>query len=104
MPKCVFSALVLSMVLPSIAAAQSAQSISGDLTRLAYVSPQRARDRESAVAGLPNSNLNVLAHGWPVARIRACLDVNDVQTGRGIGERQLSREAVAAACALQLGR
>ena len=42
MPKCVFSALVLSMLLPSIAAAQSAQSIGGDLTRLAYVSPQRA--------------------------------------------------------------
>lgn len=42
MPKCVFSALVLSMVLPSIAVAQSAQSIGDDPTRLAYVSPQRA--------------------------------------------------------------
>ena len=42
MPKYVFSALVLSIVLPSIAVAQSAQSIGDDLTRLAYVSPQRA--------------------------------------------------------------
>ena len=42
MSKCVFGALVLVMVLPSMAAAQVAQSISSDLTRLAYVSPQRA--------------------------------------------------------------
>jgi Skp family chaperone for outer membrane proteins len=42
MPKCAFSALVLSMVLPSIAVAQSVQSVAGDPVRLAYVSPQRA--------------------------------------------------------------
>ena len=42
MPKCALSALVLLMVLPSMATAQVAQSVSSDLTRLAYVSPQRA--------------------------------------------------------------
>ncbi|HEY1304776.1 MAG TPA: OmpH family outer membrane protein [Vicinamibacterales bacterium] len=42
MPKYAFSALVLSLVLPSIAAAQSAQSLNVDAIRLAYVSPQRA--------------------------------------------------------------
>jgi Skp family chaperone for outer membrane proteins len=42
MPKCAFSALVLSIVLPSIAVAQSVQSLAGEPMRLAYVSPQRA--------------------------------------------------------------
>jgi Skp family chaperone for outer membrane proteins len=42
MRTCVFCALVLSIVLPSIAAAQSAQSIGADGIQLAYVSPQRA--------------------------------------------------------------
>ena len=42
MPKCAFHALMLSIALPSIALAQSAQSIGADATRLAYVSPQRA--------------------------------------------------------------
>jgi Skp family chaperone for outer membrane proteins len=42
MPKCAVSALVLSIMLPSIAVAQSVQSIAGDPMRLAYVSPQRA--------------------------------------------------------------
>ena len=42
MPKLAVSALVLSLVLPSIAAAQSAQSLNVDAIRLAYVSPQRA--------------------------------------------------------------
>jgi len=42
MPKYAFSALVLSLVLPSIAAAQSALSLNADAIRLAYVSPQRA--------------------------------------------------------------
>ena len=42
MPKYVFSALLLSMVLPSIAAAQLSQSANSDSIRLAFVSPQRA--------------------------------------------------------------
>ena len=42
MPKLAASALVLSLVLPSIAAAQSSQSLNADAIRLAYVSPQRA--------------------------------------------------------------
>jgi Skp family chaperone for outer membrane proteins len=42
MPKCAVSALVFSMVLPSLALAQSPQSVSADPIRLAYVSPQRA--------------------------------------------------------------
>jgi Skp family chaperone for outer membrane proteins len=42
MLKCVFSALVLSMVLPSFAAAQQTQSVTSDPIRLAFVSPQRA--------------------------------------------------------------
>jgi outer membrane protein len=42
MPKCMSCALVLLLVLPSIAAAQISPSISADPTRLAYVSPQRA--------------------------------------------------------------
>jgi len=42
MPKCLPSALVLSLMLPSFAAAQSAQSLTPDVIRLAYVSPQRA--------------------------------------------------------------
>ena len=42
MPKCVLGALVLSMVLPSIAAAQLTQSVNADPIRLAFVSPQRA--------------------------------------------------------------
>jgi len=42
MPKYALGALVLSLVLPSLAAAQSAQSLNADATRLAYVSPQRA--------------------------------------------------------------
>jgi Skp family chaperone for outer membrane proteins len=43
MPKCVLGALVLLMVLPSSAAAQLSQSVNNaDLTRIAYVSPQRA--------------------------------------------------------------
>jgi Skp family chaperone for outer membrane proteins len=42
MRTCAFSALVLSMVLPAVAAAQSAQSIDAVAMRLAYVSPQRA--------------------------------------------------------------
>jgi outer membrane protein len=40
MPKCFACAVVL--MLPSFAAAQSAQSLTTDVTRLAYVSPQRA--------------------------------------------------------------
>ena len=55
MPKFAFSALVVSMVLPSIAAAQ-AQSVNVDALRLAYVSPQRAfyesNDGKSAQARL----------------------------------------------------
>ena len=42
MSKCVFSALFLSILLPSTAVAQSPQSIGTDSARLAYVSPQRA--------------------------------------------------------------
>jgi len=42
MPKYAFGALVLSLVLPSIAAGQSPQPASLDAFRLAYVSPQRA--------------------------------------------------------------
>jgi outer membrane protein len=42
MRKFAFGALVLSLVLPSIAAAQSALSLNADAIRLAYVSPQRA--------------------------------------------------------------
>jgi len=42
MQTCAFTALVLSMMLPSIAAAQAAQSPSADAIRLAYFSPQRA--------------------------------------------------------------
>jgi len=42
MPKCLPSALVLSLMLPAFAAAQSAQSLTPDVIRLAYVSPQRA--------------------------------------------------------------
>jgi len=41
MPKCALTALMLALVLPSIAAAQ-AQSLTADPLRLAYVSPQRA--------------------------------------------------------------
>jgi len=41
MPKYALTALVLSMV-PSLAAAQAAQSMTPDATRLAYFSPQRA--------------------------------------------------------------
>ena len=42
MPKCVSCALVLLLVLPSMAAAQLGQSVNSDPIRLAYVSPQRA--------------------------------------------------------------
>jgi Skp family chaperone for outer membrane proteins len=42
MPKYALTALVLSMLLPSIAAAQAAQSMTPDAARLAYFSPQRA--------------------------------------------------------------
>ena len=42
MPKYALTALVLSMVLPSIAAAQASQSVNNDSIRLAYFSPQRA--------------------------------------------------------------
>jgi len=42
MPKCVFCALVLLLVLPSMAAAQPGQPVNPDPIRLAYVSPQRA--------------------------------------------------------------
>ena len=42
MPKCVSGALVLLLALPSIAAAQVAQSVAADPIRLAYVSPERA--------------------------------------------------------------
>jgi Skp family chaperone for outer membrane proteins len=42
MQKCAFTALVLSMVLPSIASAQAPQSTNVDAIRLAYFSPQRA--------------------------------------------------------------
>src|SRR5262245_30226224 len=42
MPKYALTALVLSMTLPSLAAAQSAQSITPDAVRLAYFSLQRA--------------------------------------------------------------
>lgn len=42
MPKHALTAVVLSMVLPSIAAAQTAQSMTPDAVRLAYFSPQRA--------------------------------------------------------------
>ena len=42
MLKCVLGALVLSMVLPSIAAAQLTPSVNADPIRLAFVSPQRA--------------------------------------------------------------
>jgi Skp family chaperone for outer membrane proteins len=56
MSKCVFSVLVLSMVLPSIATAQSAQTVNPEVIRLAYVSPQRAfresNDGKSAQARL----------------------------------------------------
>ena len=48
MPKYAFTALVLSMVLPSIAAAQAAQSVTPDAVRLAYFSPQRAFFQSSA--------------------------------------------------------
>ena len=41
MPKCALTALMLALVLPTIAAAQ-AQSLTADPLRLAYVSPQRA--------------------------------------------------------------
>jgi outer membrane protein len=42
MSKCACTALLLSMMLPSIAAAQIPQTINSDPSRLAYVSPQRA--------------------------------------------------------------
>jgi Skp family chaperone for outer membrane proteins len=42
MPKYAFTALVLSMVLPSLAAAQALQTVTPDAVRLAYFSPQRA--------------------------------------------------------------
>jgi Skp family chaperone for outer membrane proteins len=42
MPKCTLTAFVLTMVLPSIAAAQLTQSVNSDPIRLAFVSPQRA--------------------------------------------------------------
>jgi len=42
MPKYAFTALVLSMVLPSMVAAQTAQTVTPDAVRLAYFSPQRA--------------------------------------------------------------
>jgi Skp family chaperone for outer membrane proteins len=42
MPRYVPFAVVLCLVLPSMAAAQAAQSVTGDQIRLAYVSPQRA--------------------------------------------------------------
>jgi len=42
MSKCAFSALLLSMVLPSLAAAQTPSLAAADTNRLAYVSPQRA--------------------------------------------------------------
>lgn len=42
MRKYALTALVLSMVLPSIAAAQASQSVNNDSIRLAYFSPQRA--------------------------------------------------------------
>jgi len=50
------TALVLSVVLPSIAAAQAAQTVTPDAARLAYFSPQRAffqsNDGKSAQAKL----------------------------------------------------
>ena len=42
MSKCAVTALVFSLVLPSIAGAQSAQTLTVDASRFAYVSPQRA--------------------------------------------------------------
>jgi len=42
MPKCALTALMLSILLPSVAAAQAGQSLGTDAARLAYVSPQRA--------------------------------------------------------------
>jgi Skp family chaperone for outer membrane proteins len=42
MPKYAFTTLVLSVVLPSLAAAQAAQTVTADAVRLAYFSPQRA--------------------------------------------------------------
>jgi Skp family chaperone for outer membrane proteins len=42
MPKCMSCALMLLLVLPSMAAAQIGQSVNADPIRLAYVSPQRA--------------------------------------------------------------
>ena len=42
MPKCVLATLVLSMALPSIAAAQLTPSANADAIRLAWFSPQRA--------------------------------------------------------------
>jgi outer membrane protein len=42
MLKCAFTALVLSLLVPSIAAAQAGQSVNADAVRLAYFSPQRA--------------------------------------------------------------
>jgi len=56
MPKYAFGALVLSIVLPSIAAGQSPQPASLDAFRLAWVSPQRAfyesNDGKAAAAKL----------------------------------------------------
>ena len=56
MPKYAFGALVLSIVLPSIAAAQSPQAATLDAFRLAFVSPQRAfyesNDGKAAAAKL----------------------------------------------------
>jgi Skp family chaperone for outer membrane proteins len=42
MPKCLPCALVLWLMLPTWAAAQPAQTLTPDVIRLAYVSPQRA--------------------------------------------------------------
>lgn len=42
MSTCAFTAFVFSMVLPSMAAAQAAQSVTPDAIRLAYFSPQHA--------------------------------------------------------------
>ena len=56
MSKCTLGTLVLSLVLPSIAVAQSAQPATLDTFRLAHVSPQRAfyesNDGKAAAAKL----------------------------------------------------
>ena len=42
MLKCAFTALVFSLLVPSVAAAQAPQTVTPDAIRLAYFSPQRA--------------------------------------------------------------